>query len=62
METGKKTSANCHKNEGEPHCLMTPRLSNKLNELHQLSQRWARLKSGDPGVLETYHGSQARGV
>lgn len=60
--TGKKTADKQGVNEGEAHCLMLPRLSSKLKELQDLSARWARLKSGDPGVLDTYHGSQARGV
>ncbi len=34
----------------------------KIKELQGLSERWARIKAGDPERFNSYHGCEARGI
>ena len=65
LEGGKNTAAY----RGQPWSekairplLGTAEINDKINELRELSKRWAEIKAGDPERFNSYHGCEARGV
>ena len=65
LEGGKKSASY----RGQPwsekairQSLGAPEINDKINELRELSKRWAEIKAGDPERFNLYHGCEARGI